>query len=249
MGNIYIGLLTGGILILAGLLCWKHPELLSPTGIMSENEKENVDLKSAGKASCIILVTTGIVSFALNWILCATGHVEAGISVMTLSIPAGVIILLFLMKKYDRNPTGWKYSLAIGFIAVFFVVTGAMMLIWTKPEAINIDNGSVCITGDYATEVRLNDIRMIELLDSLPEITARTNGIGQGNINKGHFRLEGVGACRLYVNLKYSPFIHIVTAEGEHIFFNTDDPARTMDLYKSISASAGTLTPIPQPAS
>ena len=105
MGNIYIGLLTGGILILAGLLCWKHPELLSPIGIMSENEKKNVDLKSAGKASCIILVTTGIVSFTLNWILCATGHVEAGISVMTLSIPAGVIILLFLMKKYDRNPT------------------------------------------------------------------------------------------------------------------------------------------------
>ena len=105
------------------------------------------------------------------------------------------------MKKYDRNPTGWKYSLAIGFIAVFFVVTGAMMLIWTKPEDINIDNGSLCIPGNYATEVRLNDIRMIELLDSLPEITARTNGIGLGNINKGHFRLEGVGACRLYVNL------------------------------------------------
>ena len=41
-------------------------------------------------------------------------------------------------------------------------------------------------------------------------------------------------------------FLH---ANFEHIFFNTDDPARTMELYKSISASAGTLTPILQPAS
>ena len=72
------------------------------------------------------------------------------------------------------------------------------------------------------------------MLDCLPEIEARTNGIGMEYVQKGNFRLEGIGACRLYVNLKYSPFVHIVTAGAGHIFFNTEDSVMTKELYDRI---------------
>ena len=76
-------------------------------------------------------------------------------------------------------------------------------------------------------------IRSVQLLDSLPEIEVRTNGIGMGNIQKGHFRIEGFGSCRLYVDLKYPPFVLLGLDTGENIIFNTLDPDETESLYRA----------------
>lgn len=56
MGNIASGILFGGLLILAGLLAWKFPNLISFYSLLSKAERKNIDLKAAGKASCIVLV-------------------------------------------------------------------------------------------------------------------------------------------------------------------------------------------------
>ena len=47
---------------------------------------------------------------------------------------------------------------------------------------------------------------------------------------------------QLYLNLKYSPYVHIVTASGEHIFFNTKDPSQTKDLQASLAEHIGHCT-------
>lgn len=44
--------------------------------------------------------------------------------------------------------------------------------------------------------LKASDIRRVELRDSLPDIEMRTNGIGMGNIQKGHFLLKDIGVCR-----------------------------------------------------
>lgn len=234
MDGVYIGLLTGGVIVLSGLLLLWRPDLMSPFIFMSKAELDKVDLKPAGKKACIVLVVTGVICAAANWFLSVSGHADAGIVVMVLSIVIGGIVLLLLTRKYDRNTSAWRYRFTIIFMALFFFVVGAMLLWRSRPNVIEVNEGKVVISGNYGIEIPLDEIRMVEMLDCLPEIEARTNGIGMEYVQKGNFRLEGIGACRLYVNLKYSPFVHIVTAGAGHIFFNTEDSVMTKELYDRI---------------
>ena len=99
-------------------------------------------------------------------------------------------------------------------------------------------------TGDYKN-AEAYFMEAMSIMETLPEIELRTNGIGMGNIQTGHFRLEGTGPCRLYVNLRFSPFVQLVLDDGEIIIFNTSEKDRTMELYEScvelcMSGTAGT---------
>ena len=77
--------------------------------------------------------------------------------------------------------------------------------------------------------------KTVELLDTLPKITIRTNGIALGDTMIGHFRMKEIGSCRLHLNTGFPPFVHIVTKEGKHIFFNTKDAARTRELFDALN--------------
>lgn len=128
----------------------------------------------------------------------------------------------------------------IGFTAgTLLLVAGLVLIIVSslRPNRIQVTSDSLVITGSYKYSVKLGEIRSVERLDSLPKIKLRTNGIGWPNIKIGHFRVEGIGKCRLYVNQKFPPYVHIVTSAGEHIIFNTKDPENTESLFFSLSAA------------
>ena len=128
MDGAFIGLLTGGVIVLSGLLLLWRPDLMSPFIFMSKAELDKVDLKPAGKKACIVLVVTGVICAAANWFLSVSGHADAGIVVMVLSIVIGGIVLLLLTRKYDRNTSAWRYRFTIIFMALFFFVPNAIEL-------------------------------------------------------------------------------------------------------------------------
>ena len=72
-----------------------------------------------------------------------------------------------------------------------------------RPVRIEVTADSLVISGNYGYSVKLSEIQSVEMLDRLPRIKIRSNGIGWKNIKIGHFILEGTGKCRLYVNRKY----------------------------------------------
>ena len=128
----------------------------------------------------------------------------------------------------------------IGFTAgTLLLVAGLVLIIVSslRPNRIQVTSDSLVITGSYKYSVELGEIRSVERLDSLPKIKLRTNGIGWPNIKIGHFRVEGIGKCRLYINQKFPPYVHIVTSAGEHIIFNTKDPENTESIFRSLSAA------------
>lgn len=121
-------------------------------------------------------------------------------------------------------------------LGVFLIFAGVVILILAmcRPNDINVTGNSLVISGSYSMTLDLNKIHSAELTDSLPKITLRTNGISVGEIQVGHFRMKDIGKCRLYLNLNYPPYVHIVTTQGAHIFFNTKDPERTKELFSAI---------------
>ena len=133
----------------------------------------------------------------------------------------------------------------IGFTAgTLLLVAGLVLIIVSslRPNRIQATSDSLVITGSYKYSVKLDEIRSVERLDSLPKIKLRTNGIGWPNIKIGHFRVEGIGKCRLYVNQKFPPYVHIVTSAGEHIIFNTKDPENTESIFRSLSAAVSSCS-------
>ena len=124
-------------------------------------------------------------------------------------------------------------------VGLGLVAVGIAIALWgaSRPNRIELNGESLTIKGNYSHTIAICDIESVVLADKLPEIVLRTNGIGFRHIKVGHFRLKGTGKCRLYVNLRYPPYIHIVTVTGEHVFFNTPDPDYTRELYNTLISS------------
>ena len=128
----------------------------------------------------------------------------------------------------------------IGYIAgVLLMVAGLTLIIVfsLRPNRITVTRDSLMISGNYGYSVKSEDIQSVELLDKLPGITLKRNGIGWLNIKTGHFTVKGIGKCRLYVNKKYPPFVHVVTTGGEHVIFNTKDTVETKALFETLMSS------------
>lgn len=241
----FFGLAFALLMVAAGLIAWRWPELISSYSMMSRKELANVDLKAAGRTSLVTMCATAVAVLALYYPLYYTGHYTLAIELSIVAVFAGCIALVYALRKYDRNPGRKKGTVAVAVTAVVAAVVCIMLFSWSRPVQITVENGAVEFSGAYGMTVPGNRLRSVSVMETLPEIELRTNGIGMGNIQTGHFRLEGTGPCRLYVNLRFSPFVQLVLDDGEIIIFNTSEKDRTMELYEScvelcMSGTAGT---------
>lgn len=140
-------------------------------------------------------------------------------------------------ESVQANPEQMKNmsaGLVIGILMIFAGIV-VMLVSMSRPNTIEIQDGSLVISGSYGMTLPTEEIKTVELLDTLPKITIRTNGIALGDTMIGHFRMKEIGSCRLHLNTGFPPFVHIVTKEGKHIFFNTKDAARTRELFDSLN--------------
>ena len=126
----------------------------------------------------------------------------------------------------------------IGFTAgILLIAAGAILTVAAslRPNRIEVTADSLVISGSYRYSVKLSGIQSVEKMDRLPKIKIRRNGIGWPNVKIGHFSMEGIGKCRLYVNnKKCPPYVHVVTISGEHLIFNAKNPEETAELFDSI---------------
>jgi hypothetical protein len=90
--------------------------------------------------------------------------------------------------------------------------------------------------GAYGAELQMKDIESVELLEELPEIKGKTNGLALGSYKKGYFVLEGFGSTHLLIHSEKGPFLKIVPVEGEVLVFNYSKKERTELIYTAIQA-------------
>jgi hypothetical protein len=93
------------------------------------------------------------------------------------------------------------------------------------------------ITGMYGDEWVYEDIISIELMEEMPEVTVRTNGVGLPTLSKGHFKVKDYGSSLLFIQNHSSPYIYIELKEKK-IFINDKDPEQTRAWYETLSEKA-----------
>ncbi len=89
------------------------------------------------------------------------------------------------------------------------------------------------ISGMYGDEWAYEDIQDVQLLNQMPEVTWKQNGIGLPSLAQGHFKVKGYGSSLLFIQKGYSPVLYI-ELEGDQIFINSKDRGETLKWYEEI---------------
>jgi hypothetical protein len=97
----------------------------------------------------------------------------------------------------------------------------------------NISEGSVEIEGMYGIELQRDELVEINLLDTLPAIRAKLNGVALADIYKGHFKTENLEKVRLVINQKQPPYIEFITSENKKVYYAAESE-RTRELFDKL---------------
>ena len=229
--SIFFGLSLIGI----GFLIKKYPNSMSGYNTMTYRQKKNVDIESLTstykKGFTIIGIVTSLGSLFFIWMKL---YVVATILLIA-PLMVGILILMVITQKYDHNKQSkLKRNLPVIVVSGIIIVITIFFLYSASPTKVEFLDNSMKFTGHYGVTIQTNQIEKVELLDNIPHIKTRTNGLGLGNILKGHFRLSELGKCRLFLRLPNPPYLYIELTGGDKILFNSTDPTYTLDIYNKI---------------
>ena len=127
-------------------------------------------------------------------------------------------------------------------IVTTFLVTAALIfciVLMAQFENVTVQSS---IEGDqatfsaamYHTDISLEDIESVEILDALPDDDyVRTNGGSTDQYLIGHFSGRETGKCMMYVYLDYTPVLKIKTADVT-IYVNSKDKADVEKWYQEM---------------
>lgn len=136
-----------------------------------------------------------------------------------------------------RRPRTYR---SVFIIAVFIVALIAYPIFFANyGNEIIVDDNKIEIKGDYSMNIPLSDIDTVLLVESLPEIKLRTNGISTKKVNIGKFKMADGNKCRLYVNNSTPLFVEIrLDAQDSPseslVFINRKTVEETKILYEEI---------------
>ncbi|HLF51034.1 DUF3784 domain-containing protein [Flavobacterium sp.] len=210
--------------------------LLSGYNTMSEVERQNFDIKS-------------YIPFFRNF------HFFLGFSLLIISI----LLLYFVNSDWSGIFLGtypilayvyfiWKSNqfaknkskkqnittyIAMSVMFLLFVVIIYEFKSGLKDNEIIVDNKKIEITGEYGTEINISDLKSIELLDKLPEISSKTNGFALETIKKGFFRTVNDEKVKLLINSKKTPIILLITNDNQKIYYSSKDKSNE-EIYNEV---------------
>ncbi|MBO5957783.1 MAG: hypothetical protein J6Q39_09540 [Bacteroidales bacterium] len=124
-------------------------------------------------------------------------------------------------------------------IVVLLEALLAPALFMNYNSKVHIGNDVIEIKGEYAMEIPVADIDTVLLVEELPSIRTRANGISTRKVNIGIFKMSDGNKCRLYINKDVDAFVEIrLVAQGSQpqdlVFINRKTVEDTKALYEEI---------------
>lgn len=163
------------------------------------------------------------------------------LAVVALMAPlfVGMFILTVLAQKYDHNKQSkFKRRLPVIIAGVIILIVSISLFYNSRPTNVIVSGNRIEFTGAYGLTIPMTQIEKAELLDNIPKVKIRTNGLGLGGILKGHFILDKLGKCHLLVRLPNPPYLYLQLKNGEKIVFNSPDSLCAKDTYSAIKERA-----------
>ncbi len=125
-------------------------------------------------------------------------------------------------------------------IAVFFVVLLTQTLFMIYGNEVVVGNDVIEIKGEYAMTIPVSEIDTVLLIEELPSIRTRADGISTRKVNIGKFKMIGGDKANLYINKNVEMFVeiklnaHNSQSKADLIFINRKTVEETKALYEEI---------------
>ncbi len=242
MAELIINLIVCALLFFTGVLIkyFKAYGLIAGYNTAPREVKEQIDAKALGDfigRQLMIAAFTPLLGYGLKRAGLVWGT-EVGFGLLIL------IIIYTVIKAQKFNPPEVKNkSATISLLITLIIVIGVGAgIAWTAmPPAFNLESKQFTISGAYGTSVNYSDIKELDLVDEIPPLSMRTNGLGLGPILKGHFQLEDKDKALLFLRSDSGPVLIIKPQTNpEIIMINSKDAAETRLLYHSLSKKLNT---------
>ena len=128
---------------------------------------------------------------------------------------------------------GWKPLAWV--LGPLLAVVGALFWFQVQPPTVTVRPDGLEVESPFYGKVfPASDITGIALLPTLPRVLLKTNGFGGGASLRGHFRLEGLGDGRLYVEKGFPPYVLVRLREG-FVVVNFREPEKTRALFDELA--------------
>lgn len=211
--------------------------LISGFASRDEHEKEQLIANGSPQRTGMLLLSAGIGMLVLLPLLFTsfTYAVEVQFGFMLLYLLGGLVYL----SKFEipsKRKRSYKIN-AILFIVVIGSLTALTISSYQGYELI-VKKERFEITGMYGNEWSIKDIKQLELMDEMPEVLVRTNGVGLPTLSKGHFKVKDYGKSLLFIQKGSSPYIYI-ELEKRRIFINDNDSEQTIRWFKELQKEVG----------
>jgi hypothetical protein len=122
----------------------------------------------------------------------------------------------------------------LGINALIIPVVLWSVYIGAQPPSVEVSPAMFSVrSGFYSANVPIASIREISLQDTIPRVTLRTNGLAAGAVLRGNFRLEVLGAGKLFINRGAPPYIVVKTMDS-FVIVNFVDTQRTRAVYDEL---------------
>lgn len=237
-----INSITGVFLIVMGFLVKKYPNLIAGYNTMSAEQKEKVDINGLSTHMRNSMVVMGGLIVIGDPILNLIGLKEHGIAVLIAITLIGTFYMLIIAQTYSNSYKEYrpiKKIIRIATKSVIFVllasITFGLLYYGTRPTEISINGRQLEISGVYGM---IDNIKTIDIRESIPRIKKKTNGFNYGSTLKGSFELEEIGNCKLFIESEKGPYIYLETESGTLIIINTESRSKTEELFDELKSKS-----------
>ncbi|TWH60520.1 uncharacterized protein DUF3784 [Desulfitobacterium sp. LBE] len=231
-------------LILGWLIKYrKYYGLISGYKGLSESDKDQIDHEALGNFSGGILLILGIV-FLLGAML-ELLKLEVYLSILMVLIVPLVIYVYYRSNQFGLiSPLGNSIKPLMFVIFLILITSTAFNLERVfysgSTGKVEVGNSAVLIRGMYGTTISFDRIKEVRLAESIPSISHRTFGYSLGEVRRGNFKLEEIGAGKLFLETNQGPYVYLITDES-FIIINFKDETKTRALYEKIIDSGKVL--------
>lgn len=194
----------------------KH--FLAGYNTMKEEERAKVDIDgyiNKFRSFHLFLGITLLIGGVLLWYLGYTYYATLFFAIYPI-----LAYMYFMWSSSGFMPSNEKH-LKTAFLVMGLTVLFVGYLFWSgnKENVLTIQDNGIHISGSYGEEIPASDIANIELVNSLPKISIKTNGYAVGGISKGHFKTKEGEKVKLFINKRDDDFIKITRHKNKSIYY------------------------------
>jgi hypothetical protein len=216
-------------------------QLLTGYNTMPEEERQKFDIKSYITYFRNFHIFLGISLFVIGFFLYYFIDSDwSGIFMGTYPILAYVYFIWKSNKfsKQDDKKQNRKALIAMGIMIVVFTSIVFMFYSSLKDNSIEMNNQMINIQGDFGIDLKTNEVKSVELVNNLPNITSKVNGFALETILKGYFKTDDGEKVKLLINSDKKPVILITTTKDQKIYYSSKDRSNA-EIYSELQKVIG----------